>query len=844
MFRLFIFAGVAGLLLTQPASARVTDNQDELILLAEQRTWESFEEKVETAKSSMMGDPKASLEAAQDAASLVEPLPSSTERSVGLATAFWLQAEAMTRMNRAESALPLIEKALPLAAENGDQDKLDADLLLALGRVTKALGDLQVALTSFQEAHEIYATLGEARSQAIALQNIGSIYNDARDYPRVLEYYDRAVETFSGDPALDLSAHNNRANALKELGRYDEAVNHFQQALEIGQAYESPLLDARILTNIASAQFLADDLDEAEATAERAQTRVMDPAASAWEPFVWGVKAQIAYARGELQEASRFIARAFDGQDITATNPTFRDFHEVAYKIWSDLGQPQRALRHHMAFKRLDDQGRNLAASANAALAAAQFDFASQQLEIEQLKSAQLAQDVRLARSQSRQRTIILFAVLAIGAIVLASITFAYLSTRRSRNQARDANRKLRVTNQALEKANQAKANFLAATSHEIRTPLNGILGMTEVMLMEDTLDKGNRKRVETVRSAGETMLALVDDILDLSKIRSGRLTLASEPVAFQHVIQQIGDLWEAPAKAKGLEFTVDAEDCPEKILSDEKRIRQIVFNLVSNAVKFTESGSVRLKAESQQHPNGERIVLTVSDTGVGIPEDKTEDIFKSFHQIESGANRKFGGTGLGLAITRNVVRALGGEIMVESEPGKGSVFTVMLPLQHVAQSEAVLEEPFRDTPQDVSQLDILIAEDNQVNRAVLEAMLSSNVRSIEFAEDGQKALEAMERRDFDVILMDKQMPNMDGMAATRAIREMKGSARDIYIIAVTADAFDEARDQILACGMDDFIAKPVAMETLLSSLRKGVELGLSHAAASAEKPDEIREAS
>jgi len=816
---------LAAALAAAPAEAR----QGGGAAAAEGEVWAAHDAAIEQANAAMLGDPGAALEHARDAASVIRRVPASEEKSSAIATSYWMQAEALTRMNRSSEALPLIEEALPLAAENGAGDKLDADLKMALGRASRVAGDIQLALTSLQEAHDIYAELGETRSQAIALQNIGSIYNDARDYDRVLEYYDRAVETHSGDASLDLSAHNNRANALKELGRYDEAIEHFRQALEIGAAFESPLLDTRILTNIASAQRLAGDYEAAEATADQALALAEAPSAAAWAPFVWGVKAQIAHAQGDLARAARYVETVFEDTALTETPAPFRDFHQVAYEIARDLGREGEALEHHEAFKRLDDQGRNLAASANAALAAAQFDFASQQLEIERLRSAQLAQDIRLARAQARSRTIVM-TVVAIGALVFViSVTFAYLSVRRSRNEVHEANRKLRITNQALEKANQAKSNFLAATSHEIRTPLNGILGMTEVMLREDTLDGSNRKRVQTVRSAGETMLALVDDILDLSKMRAGRLKLCYEPFDLSRLIEETSALWETPATAKGLDYVVDCPESLGRIVSDEKRIRQVVFNLVSNAVKFTDRGEVRLSARTERGGEDERLVLTVSDTGVGIPADKIEDIFKSFHQVESGASRKYGGTGLGLAITRNVVRALGGEISVESAPAEGSPFPVPLPLERAEAEHAVLEEPLRDSPQDVSDLDVLIAEDNEVNRAVMEAMLSGSVRSIEFAEDGRKTLEALGRRSFDVILMDKQMPNMDGMAATRAIREMPGPGGDIYIIAVTADAFEDARTEMLDCGMDDFLAKPVGVDGLLKALRRAVENGLVH---------------
>lgn len=804
-----------------------------------------FEATIADAKSHMMAAPAMALSTAQEAEALARSQPVSPPRSIALATSYWLQAEAMTRLNRADEALSILRDGMMLAKSDGVDTVLDGDLLLAQGRASRTLGDIQTAFESYHQAHEIFSTLDETRNKIMALMALGSIYNEAYDYESALQYFERARQTGIEDPAINLAIHNSRGIALKELGRYEEALDELRIALRIGEEMDSPLLRIRILTNMASVQYLKNDLEAAEQTANEALSLAEGPTSPGWDPFVWGVKAQIAHAQGDLKTASDYISRTFESAVLSETPAPFRDFHEVAYKIYRDLDQDARALEHLEAFKRLDDQGRALAASANAALMSARFDFANQQLEIAQLQSNQLAKDMQLAESAAHQRMLILLALSAISVVLLGSGSIAYVSIHKSRNEVRAANRKLLAANEELAEANRAKSNFLAATSHEVRTPLNGILGMAEVMLMENKLDAANRQRVETVKSAGSTMLALIDDILDISKMEAGKMTLAEETVDLQDLILETVNLWEAPAKAKNIKLIVDAGGCPETIVSDEKRLRQILFNLVSNAVKFTQGGEVCITAAETLDAAGEWLEIKVADTGIGVPDGELHAIFDSFHQVETGAARRYGGTGLGLAITRNIARAMGGEVDVRSRTGEGSVFTVALPLVR-AGADSPEVEAVDDAPQrkDTSQLDILIVEDNQVNRAVLEAMLQGNVHSLDFAEDGAVALESVRRRHYDVVLMDKQMPNMDGLTATRAIRQLEAPASDVYIIAVTADAFEDSKAEIMASGMDDFLAKPVSVKGLFEALATALDRGLVHAPQAGDRLDETRRAS
>jgi tetratricopeptide (TPR) repeat protein len=399
-----------------------------------------FEARVAEARAAMMADPEAALRMANDAQA------AAGENRVEQATAQWLQGEALNRLNRPQDAAPVLDQALTVARELAPSSKLLGDLMMARAGAARSQGDYATALSSFQAAHDVFAQLGEARSQAMALLQIGSIYTDAHDYRRALDYYGRAGEAYAGDRPVDLSRLNNIANAHRQLGDLAEAEAGFREALAIAEQMGSSMLRARILANVGEVQIAQGRVREADATA-RAGLQLR---AEGWSQFLWGVRAQAAFARGDTVRAAELIGRTFAGENLAATNMSFRDFHQSAHQIYAASGNQRLALRHLEAFKRLDDEARDVAASANMALMGAQFDFASQELQIAQLRTETL-------EAQARQRTLIFFGALTIALIILGSLGYGYWSMRKSRNQVRAANEQLNTSNVALEKDAQSK---------------------------------------------------------------------------------------------------------------------------------------------------------------------------------------------------------------------------------------------------------------------------------------------------------------------------------------------------------------------------------------------------
>ncbi len=366
--------------------------------------------------------------------------------------------------------------------------------------------------------------------------------------------------------------------------------------------------------------------------------------------------------------------------------------------------------------------------------------------------------------------------------------------------------------------ANLAKSTFLSVMSHEIRTPLNGILGMTQVMI-RDTTEEQTLSRLDIVQQSGEGLLAILNDLLDLSRIEAGKIELESIPFDMGEVLSRAHSAFTALANKKGLSMRLDIEAIQGRYIGDPTRIRQIVYNLVSNALKFTESGSVEIRAHSIE--GGLEIVVT--DTGIGIAPDKLLEIFREFNQADTSINRRFGGTGLGLSIARDLAALMGGSIRVESQPGEGSRFTVRLQVVRTGDPDPVTE-PVEDAQSEtfsLGSLRVLAAEDNDVNQLVLRTILGQFGVTPTVVKNGREAVDAWARQPWDVILMDIQMPVMGGVEATRLIRMQEAETRRNVtpIVALTANTMTHQLPEYEAAGFSGLVAKPIQVGLLMQAL-------------------------
>lgn len=707
----------------------------------------AFDQLVATAQAQMMKAPSDAYAAALGAEELAGAMPTE-RRTVAQATALWLKAEAALRSGKPVDGASAASAATAIMDTLEGEETLRANILLVRGRLASRLSDVELAVNSFFAAHALFVEIGNTRKESITLQALGSIYADARSYDKALEYYQRAADIYQGDDIVVLSIKNNVGNILRETGDFAGAREGLDHAFRIAQSMDSPVLMGRVVTNRATLEVEAENSHAARYFAKTARGYLSIDGGASWLRFVDGIDADIAYREGDLERARIAIEQGFTGVDVDTTSMSFEDMHATAAEIYSTLGDWENAYRHQNSHKRLSDEAQSIAASANLALLGARFQYAEQQLNIERLRNDQLQSERALMDAERRAQVqkmviaaggvVVLFAFLAAFGILGHNRRVATINKNLATNVERLGqeveHRRLMEADlieakESAEDADRTKSNFLATMSHELRTPMNGILGFTDVLLAGDLKDE-QREQIEIIDQSAGALLTLINDILDLSQLEAGKFKLRNSMFNLRVATEHAVKLLRAKAQEKNLNLIVHVDPTlPTHIHGDEDRIRQILINLIGNAVKFTERGGVAVRVQSSAM-TGE-VEFVVEDSGIGIAEEKIQLLFERFSQVDAGATRQYQGSGLGLAICKELVTAMDGEISCTSKLGAGSAFRFAIPLTE-GQTTALELKPKAVAYFNEPRI-VLVDDEAAQRRTVAEMLRSLGARTVTF---------------------------------------------------------------------------------------------------------------
>lgn len=655
-----------------------------------------------------------------------------------------------------DDSVAILEEALHIAHEINNKP-LEARVLNNYGGMYRDRGDLAVALNYFELALAINEKLGDEVTQSVNLANIAYINYDLNDYENALEFALRCLPIFqqANDTQRLNSLYHILGNIYFKLERSAEALRYFEENLELSEP--DTVMQGLAISGLGKVYYKMNDFENARQYLTDALQKSQMLENAEGQIICNFYIGRIHMDERDFRTALKYMERAFEMAVEYERKHDEMSIHEMLSILYDKMGNIPQAFYHLKAFEKLKEE-------------------IFKQTTFNKLRNLQTRQQLELAQKEKEvaERT-------------------AYL-----------------------------KQQFMANMSHEIRTPMNAIVGMTRLLLGKEPRPD-QVKYLDAIRQSADNLLVIINDILDLSKIEAGKIIIEHTDFSLPELVQSMNDMLMLKAEEKGLELRVIIDSViPKRLTGDPARLNQVLVNLTGNALKFTDKGYVEVKATLlKQQGNKVWVQFDVTDTGIGISPEYVEKIFDSFTQAGSDTVRKYGGTGLGLTISRQLVTLMSGTITVRSEVGKGTTFTVTLPFEEassrdVQEHREVIDDEVKGKLRGIK---ILLVEDNEFNRMVAEDTLKEILpdAQIEVAMNGQEAVNRVRLQMYDIVLMDIQMPVMDGVEATRQIRTMlQPPVSHVKIIAMTANVLEEDVKKYFAAGMDAYVSKPFHTDELL----------------------------
>ncbi len=678
-----------------------------------------------------------------------------------------------------DTAMKLDEQCLKIYEELGDDHGI-AYNLNAMGVYYSRQGNDEKALAYYLRGLEINRKIGARLKESYSLRNIGHRYSNMGDDEKALEYYKKCL-------VIDKELNNKRSLSLTysslgyfylDQGNKEKAMEYFQRSLALSQELGNREMESSFLIDIGEIYL-------------------------------------------DIGNNNFSISECKKGYDIaleTGSVPLQLKACECLYKAQKKLKSYSKALLYNEKMLVLNDSLN--VKSLNNSLQKMEYTrqiFADSLLHEEDKLKVEMAHQTELRKKKRNQNVFIgsglILLLIAIGLWKIMRLT-------------KKANSQLKIERDRAEQSELVKHQFLANMSHEIRTPMNAIKGMIDILLRRKPQTE-QLTYLQSIKEASNSLLVIINDILDLSKIESDKIELESIPFSITEMLTNVYTIMQFKAEEKGLKLILDIPANIPSVLGDSMRLRQIIINLIGNAIKFTEKGIVTTKLVLEKEPNSPHITahFTVSDTGIGIDEDKIEQVFNSFEQAYADTSRKYGGTGLGLSISKKLIKLHQGEIWVESKKGVGSQFHFSIPFIVNTETKNIKKKLVNPDIKNISTklqgIKVLLVEDNEFNIVVAKEELEDAIKevNVSVAENGAIAVDLVRNNDFDIVLMDVQMPVMNGYDATAAIRELSDDKSKIPIIAMTANVLKEEVVLCYKAGMNDFIGKPFEVEILIEKI-------------------------